>query len=199
MTIRSIWRGSSSWRTWTIPILARFYQQGSFFLPNIGMDAIAVPLSGLLGPEPATRIFVDLTLLTPLFGTILLHRAAHGRFSAWPLLAVLFLHNGIFRFGFFNYLFGMGLALAAAALWMVLRPGLTRSAIGLMAAILLLLVPFRGLCGFRRGLRRGGDRARLGEPGAATAWARSAAHLTLAAPPFVICLALFALFRRQPR
>jgi hypothetical protein len=120
------------------PIFARFYEQGSFFLPNMAMDAIAVPLSMILGPELATRVFVELTLLTILFGTMLLHWAAHRRLSVWPLLAIVLLHNGIFRFGFFNYLFGMGCALAAAALWMILRPGLVRLAIAFVASNFLI-------------------------------------------------------------
>src|ERR1700724_2527904 len=37
------------------PIFARFYEQGSFLLPNLAMDAVAVPLSRFLGPELATR------------------------------------------------------------------------------------------------------------------------------------------------
>ena len=174
------------------PFLARFYEQGSFLLPNIGMDAIAVPLSSLLGPERATRFFVDLTLLTPLLGAILLHRAAHGRFSAWPLLAVLFLHNGIFRFGFFNYLFGMGLALAAAALWMVLKPGLARFAIGLVLSILLLWCHFEAfavfavVCGGVE-IERAWEEARQAGP------VRAAMDLALAAAPFVTCLVLFIL------
>src|SRR5258706_15544815 len=30
------------------PIFARFYEQGSFLLPNVGMDAVVVPLSKIL-------------------------------------------------------------------------------------------------------------------------------------------------------
>src|SRR5438309_1903714 len=58
------------------PIFARFYEPGSFFLPNMSMDAIAVPLAQVLGPEFATRVFVELTLLVMLFGALLLHWAA---------------------------------------------------------------------------------------------------------------------------
>ncbi|HEX3753855.1 MAG TPA: hypothetical protein VHV26_02150 [Rhizomicrobium sp.] len=175
------------------PFFQRFYSHGSFLLPNIGMDAVAVPLSALVGPEPASRIFVGLTLLTPLFGTICLHRAAHGRWSAWPLLAVLFLHNGIFRFGFLNYLFGMGLALAAAGWWMVLRPGLGRFVIGLVAAILLLWCHFEAFAVFAvivGGLEIGRAWIAWGKAGAG----RALGDLLLASLPFVVCLGLFALF-----
>ena len=120
------------------PIFARFYQQGSFLLPNVGMDAVVVPLSMLIGPERATRVFVELTLLVLLFGTMALHWAAHRRLSVWPLLAAVFLHNGIFRFGFFNYLFGLGLALAAVALWLNMRRGIARSAFATIACAVLI-------------------------------------------------------------
>src|SRR5580704_2460817 len=110
------------------PVFARFYQQGSFLLPNVGMDAVVIPLSKILGPERATRVFVEITLITMLLGAVALHWAAHRRLSAWPLLTVAVLYNGIFRFGFFNYLFGLGLAFAAAALWLTMQKGLARSA-----------------------------------------------------------------------
>ena len=173
------------------PFLRRFYAPGSFLLPNIGMDAVAVPLSHLLGPEAATKVFVGLTLLTALLGTLCLHRAAHGRWSAWPLLAVLFLHNGIFRFGFFNYLFGMGLALAAAAWWMILRPGLARFAIGLVCAILLLWCHFEAFAVFAV-IVGGVEIEKAGDALPRTGAGRALGDLVLAALPFIVCLALFA-------
>ncbi len=172
------------------PYFARFYEHGSFLLPNIGMDAVAVPLSSLLGAEQAARVFVALTLLTALFGCMVLHRAAHGRWSAFPLLAVLFLHNGIFRFGFFNYLFGMGLALAAAGWWMVLRPGLARFAVGFVCAVLLLWCHFEAFAVFATvvgGLEIGRAWEKLPRNGAASALS----DLALAALPFLACLLLF--------
>ncbi|HXJ01274.1 MAG TPA: hypothetical protein VNH44_08615 [Micropepsaceae bacterium] len=120
------------------PTIARFYQLGSFLLPNVGMDAVVFPLSAILGPELATRTFVELTLLVMLLGAMALHWAAHRRLSVWPLLALAVLHNGIFRFGFFNYLFGLGLALAAAALWLVMQKGIARSATAFIACIVLI-------------------------------------------------------------
>jgi hypothetical protein len=130
------------------PIFARFYMPGSFFLPNMAMDAVVVPLSLLLGAEFASRVFVELTILAILFGTVALHWAAHRRLSVWPLLAMLVLHNGILRFGFLNYLFGAGLALWAAALWMILRPGWLRFVVTLIASILLIYCHMEAFCIF---------------------------------------------------
>jgi hypothetical protein len=120
------------------PIFAQIYQRGSLLLPNQAMDGIVVPLSKLLGPEAATRIFVELTILVTLLGTVLLHWAAHKRLSVWPLVAVALLYNGIFRFGFFNYLFGLSVALCASALWMAMKPGVLRLAAAFVASIFLM-------------------------------------------------------------
>ena len=120
------------------PEIARFYAQGSFLLPNIALDAFSVPLAPLLGPENTVRLFVELTLVLTLVGAVALHATAHRRISVWPLLVFCLLHNGIFRFGFLNYLFGVALALIAGAVWMVLPRGLLRLAIALGACVALI-------------------------------------------------------------
>jgi hypothetical protein len=174
------------------PIFSRFYEQGSFFLPNMAMDAIAVPLSRFLGPELATRVFVELTLLTILFGVVVLHWAAHRRPSFWPLLAVVLLHNGIFRYGFLNYLFGMGLALWFAALWIVMKPGLGRLVMAFIASNLLIYCHMEAFGVF--GVIVGSiEIEREYET-----WRRSKSwkvlgNLLYSASPFLLAIALFAL------
>lgn len=120
------------------PIFARFYSRGSFLLPNVAMDAIALPMSSLLGAELAVRVFVGLTLVVLVGGASALHYAAHRRISPWPLLAFVLLHNGIFRFGFFNYLFGLGLAFLASAIWISMRPGAARLGVAFAACTILI-------------------------------------------------------------
>jgi hypothetical protein len=174
------------------PIFSRFYTEGSFLLPNVAMDAVVVPLSLLLGAELASRVFVELTLLVILFGTVALHWAAHRRLSLWPLLAILVLHNGILRFGFLNYLFGMGLALWASALWMVLRPGWLRFVATLIASILLIYCHMEAFCIFAI---IAGSVAMMR---AYKAWRQTgswtvARDLLYAAFPFLLTIALFVL------
>jgi hypothetical protein len=174
-------------------VLARFYEPGSFLLPNLGMDAVAVPLSWLLGPELATRVFVELTLAITLIGVTLLHWAAHRRLSIWPLLTIVILHNGIFRFGFFNYLFGLGLALAAAALWINMKPGVFRLGIALVASIILIychLEAFGVFAVIAGGIEieRAYTRYKL-----VGIW-RTLLNLLYSASPFLLCAALFVLF-----
>jgi hypothetical protein len=174
------------------PVFSRFYQQGSFLLPNLGMDAVAIPLSRLLGPELATRVFVQLTLIVMLAGTTALHWAAHRRFSPWPLIAVALLHNGIFRFGFFNYLFGLGIALMAAAAWMIMRPGIARLALALLASIILIWCHFESFGVFAvivGSVELYKAAVRRNEIGSV----RALAGLAYSASPFVLSLILFAI------
>jgi hypothetical protein len=175
------------------PIFARFYAEGSFFLPNMAMDAVVVPLSLLFGPELASRVFVELTILVILFGTFALHWAAHRRLSVWPLLAMLVLHNGILRFGFLNYLFGMGLALWASAFWMILRPGWFRFATTLLSSIVLIYCHMEAFCIFAV------IAGSVAMERAYEEWRRRGSwtvlrNLVYAASPFLLTIALFVVF-----
>jgi len=104
------------------PALKDYYVIGSFILPNIAFDVIAVLLSKLMPLETAGRVFIGLTLALQLSGCMALYRTLHGRYGLWPLVAGLFLYNWIFLFGFLNYLFGVGLLLWATAIWISLTP-----------------------------------------------------------------------------
>lgn len=130
------------------PIYSEFYKAGSFLLPNMAMDMIAVPLAAIVGAETASRIFVILSVLVMLLGTMLLHHAVHSRFSPWPLLAVMFLFNGIFRFGFLNYIFGLGIAFIAAAIWLWMKPSILRITVALILSLLLIMLHFAAFAVF---------------------------------------------------
>jgi hypothetical protein len=121
------------------PIYDRFYELGSFLLPNLAMDAGAVFLAQFMLPETASRMFAGLSLLVILVGTVVLHRMVHGRLTLWPLLSIALLHNGIFSFGFFNYLFGLGLAFLAAATWLAMKPGNARLLMAFLWSLVLVL------------------------------------------------------------
>jgi len=124
------------------PVYNLYYQQGSLLLPNMAMEIIAIPLAHFVGAETASRFFVMLSLLSVLFGTMMLHKAAHKRFSPWPLLASAILFNTIFRFGFLNYIFGLGIAFFAAGLWLLMKPSFFRLLFTLLASILLIFLHF---------------------------------------------------------
>ena len=90
-------------------------------LPNLAEDLIVPPLARLIPLEIASRLFLGMTFGLIAGGAILLNRAATGAWRLWPLLAFLLLYNRIFLWGFVNYLFGIGLALGGAALWLALE------------------------------------------------------------------------------
>jgi len=54
-------------------VYSQYYQQGSLLSPNMAMEVITVPLAHFVGAEPASRIFVMLSLLSLLFSTMMLH------------------------------------------------------------------------------------------------------------------------------
>ena len=116
------------------------YQLGSFLLPNVAMDVATLGLTAIMSPLLAGRVFLGIVLLTMLTGTMALHRAIHGRFSPWPLVATFLLYNWIFLFGFVNYLFGVGVMLWSLAAWLALRRAsvVTRLVVGTVLAVTTL-------------------------------------------------------------
>lgn len=108
------WRGSD-------PLLAELYRVNWAVIPNLIMDAMVPPLVRLIGIYPAGQLFAALTLGLLATGPMMVHRALFGRFSPLPMVAVLFLYNGMLLFGLMNYLLGLGIALWGLAAWIALR------------------------------------------------------------------------------
>jgi hypothetical protein len=123
------------------PYLSRMYAPHWAVLPNIGMDVIGRALLTVLPPHVGGRILLGLSLVAPPAGAALYARAAFGRWTWWSLGAGVIAYNAIFFLGFMNFLLGLGLGLAGAAAWRVLRrQGRNRAAAAAGAAI--------GLCAF---------------------------------------------------
>lgn len=122
----------------TSGLLGTYYQFGSWLLPNMALDAFALPITRWLPPEMAVKLFLAVMQLAFLGGCVALHRAAFGRYSAWPLLCGLLLYNGIFLYGFFNYLFAAAFALLGAALWLRTGPGWLRYVVAFGVAVVLM-------------------------------------------------------------
>ncbi len=101
--------------------LSQFYEIHWNILPNLAMDVVAPPLIGFMSTENAGKVFIGLTFALLAGGVMTFHAALQRRWSPWPLLAFFFLYNSVFLWGFLNYLFGLGLALFACALWIRLR------------------------------------------------------------------------------
>jgi hypothetical protein len=92
-------------------------------LPNLAQDLIVPPLAVLMPLDLASKLFLVGIFGLITGGTIWLNRVATGVWRMWPLLAFLLLYNRMFLWGFLNYLFGIGVALAGTALWLALERG----------------------------------------------------------------------------
>ncbi len=90
-------------------------------VPDLALDVIVPGLARLMTVEQATLLVVLATLALMTSGTIILSRAANGRWSPLPLLSFLFLYNWILLRGYENNLLGLGLSLWALALHVALR------------------------------------------------------------------------------
>ncbi len=181
------------WSDW--PALHEFYARGTFLLPNVAMDVVLLAATWLLPIDLAGRAFAALTLTLMLSGTIALHRSLHRRWSLWPIVAALFLHNWIYLFGFMNYLFGLGLMLWGLALWIAAtcRPAWQRLVIGTVVALAVFfahIIAF-GLYALAVGgfeLQRALSGGRRGE-----SWAARGGTLVIGALAFVPPLLVFLL------
>lgn len=120
------------------PILSRFYAPDWSVIPNLAVDLLLPPLLGLMPVHVAGRVMLAVTLLLPLLGVLLYSRAIWGRRSYWAIASALMAYNALFLMGFMNFLIGVGLAMAAASVWVVLRERRPATA---AAATALLTVP----------------------------------------------------------
>jgi hypothetical protein len=184
MHILASWSGSEP--------LQRYYEIVWRPLPNLAMDLVVPPLARVMPLAWAAKAFVLATLFLLAGGAALLHRVLFGSWTAWPCLAFLLLYSRALLWGFLNYLFGLGLALVALALWIALerhRPSV-RVAVGAASALALFFAHLLA-CGLYGVLVMG--RA------AAVAWCRRAAprsalvELLVAGIPFLPPLAILVL------
>ncbi len=105
------------------PALAENYQVAWGAMPNLAMDLVMQPLAAVLPLQIAGRVFVVLTMLALVGGTLALHRVLHGDIGLWPTAVFMLLYNHLLIMGFLNYLFAIGLALALFAGWIASERG----------------------------------------------------------------------------
>lgn len=102
--------------------LAANYASAWALLPNLGLDALATPLLGVMPPLAAARLIAALILLAQFSGVIFLHRTLHRRADPLPAVLLLgLLYSYIFNWGFSNFLLGLGLVFWNLGLWFRLR------------------------------------------------------------------------------
>jgi len=171
--------------------LRRFYELGWEPVPNLAMDAIVPLLASLVPLAWAGKLFAVATIGLLAGGAALLHRAARGGWSLWPLAAFLFLFTRSFLWGFLNYLFGLGLALVALAAWLALarRPLAARLAVSAGFALAIYFCHLMA-CAVYGVLVLGSELELAWRERSAGAGLR---RLALAGLPFLPVLALFLL------
>ena len=103
------------------PDLSRFYRLEWAILPILMMDLLIPLIDKVTSIYVAGEIYTLLCFALIAGGTLTLHRALFGGWSAVPLLAFPLLYNAVFLVGVMNYYFGIGLALFALSFWILLR------------------------------------------------------------------------------
>lgn len=96
---------------------SRFYHLHWCFVPNLASELIVPWLAHLTGVAIATKLFLTAGVLLWVLGPGAIHRALYGRTGIAPLFAAVFAINANFVWGFFNYYFSAGLAMALFAGW----------------------------------------------------------------------------------
>jgi len=104
-----------------IPELARHYVVHWRILPDLAMDFVVPVLSTMMPVELAGRVFIALTMLGLVAGTVVLHRVLHGRFAVWPVWSVLFVYNAVLFWGFLSCLFAIAVYLFVFSGWIATR------------------------------------------------------------------------------
>jgi hypothetical protein len=122
------------------PLLARAWTIELRPLANLAMDLVVPLIAPLTGPDVGLKLFVTLGLGLWIAGAGLLGRAVWREWSVWPLFAAFFAVNGSFFDGYFNYSFGVGLALVTAGCWALPRrrgPAVRLLVAGLAVAVMV--------------------------------------------------------------
>src|SRR5437763_5230398 len=109
-------------------------------LPNLAGDLVVPLLARAMPLDLAGKLFLVMIFSLIVGGAASLNRVANGGWRLWPLLTVAFLYNRQFLWGFVNYLFGLGIAICGAALWLWLEPA--RAWLRLLVSSLVALICF---------------------------------------------------------
>lgn len=104
-----------------IPELAWNYIAHWRLLPDLAMDFVVPALAIAMPVELAGRVFIALTMLGLIGGTLVLHRTLHGRFSIWPVWSVLFVYNAALFWGFLACLFAVAMYMFVFSAWIASR------------------------------------------------------------------------------
>ena len=120
------------------PILQQWFSFRWLPIGNLGVDLLVVPLSKLIGVEPATKLVVMSIPPMTIAGMLWVAREVHNRLPPTVAFALPLAFGHPFMFGFINFALAMALALVAFGLWLRLgRLGKTQ-----LRAILFVPISF---------------------------------------------------------
>lgn len=109
------------------PTLQQWFSFRWLPIGNLGVDLLVVPLSKLIGIEPATKLVVMSIPPMTVAGMLWVAREVHNRLPPTVAFALPLAFAHPFMFGFVNFALSMALALLAFGLWLRLgRLGKTR-------------------------------------------------------------------------
>jgi hypothetical protein len=176
------------------PDLARYYGIEWSLVPNLAVDLVVPLLARLMPVETAMLVFSALIFLLTASGTIAANWALYGGRSWLPFGVFLLLYNRSFLWGFLNYLFALGVAFWAFALWLWLKDRGTPLRLAVFPALAFLLFVLHlsafGVYAILVGgyeLHRSFEDRRRGLAVLARRWAVIALQFV---PPFIALLAL---------
>ncbi|WP_407050377.1 hypothetical protein [Methyloraptor flagellatus] len=121
--------------------LAAFYRIDWQLIPNLAMDLVVPLFARFFDIYFAGQLFTATTVLLLVTGPLAISKVLFGRVNPLPLVAFVFVYNGIFLVGLMNYLVGVGIAMWGLAIWVKIldRPLILRLAVStaLVAALYL--------------------------------------------------------------
>ena len=98
-----------------------FYHVDWRLYPNLAMDLIVPLLARWTGVEIASRLFLLVSQVLVVTGSMAIERRVKGRTQVAGLIAVLYLFNAPFAWGFLNFEAALGVALWGIAAWLAVR------------------------------------------------------------------------------
>ena len=122
------------------PHLRHFYAYDWHLIGNLGVDILVIPLSKLVGLEPAVKLIALSIPPLTVAGFLWVAREVHNRLPPTAAFALPFAIGHPFLFGFVNFTLSMALAFLAFGLWLRLgRLGRTRLRAALFVPISFLV------------------------------------------------------------
>ena len=175
------------------PSLQAYFDFHWAVMGNLGLDLLIVPLSPIIGLEPAVKLIILLIPPLTAIGFLWVAREVHGRVPPTALFALPFIYGFPFLFGFANYALSVALAFLAFGLWLRLgRLEKTSLRNGLFVPISLIVYFAHGYgWGLLSLLCFSAETVRLyeGGRGRLRAGAEAALHCAVLALPLFVTLA----------